>query len=152
MLHNHIARTKTRTRSTIVAAAVSAAIIGAVAIGEPWNPANAAAGTSADAGTNIGAGVPMAAVHGGFADLVSTVRPAVVNVEVTRAIRPRRPVARMAAATGNGAPGVLPALPADALEWSARRAEGRGRRLRVHHRCLGARRHQPARGEGGRIR
>ena len=30
----------------------------------------------------------MAAMHGGFADLVSTVRPAVVNVEVTRAIRP----------------------------------------------------------------
>ena len=55
MLHNHIARTKTRTRSTIVAAAVSAAIIGAVAIGEPWNPANAAAGTSADAGTNTSA-------------------------------------------------------------------------------------------------
>ena len=61
----------------------------------------------------------------------------------------RRPVARMAAATGNGDPGALPALPADALEWSARRAEGRGRRLRIHHRCLGARRHQPARGEGG---
>ena len=30
----------------------------------------------------------MAAMHGGSADLVSTVRPAVVNVEVTRAIRP----------------------------------------------------------------
>ena len=92
MLHNPIARTKTRTRSTVAAAAVSAALVGAVAIGEPWSPANAAAGMSADAGTNAGAGVPMAApmatLHGGFADLVSAVRPAVVNVEVTRAIRP----------------------------------------------------------------
>ena len=54
-LHNHCAGTRTRTGRALVAAAVSAAIIGAVAIGEPWNPANAAAGTSADAGTSIGA-------------------------------------------------------------------------------------------------
>ena len=86
MLHNYTARTETRTGRKLVAAAVSAAIIGAVAIGEPWNPANATAGASADAGAN--AGVPMAAMHGGFADLVSAVRPAVVNVEVTRAVRP----------------------------------------------------------------
>ena len=85
-LHNHCAGTRTRTGRALIAAAVSAAIIGAVAIGEPWNPANAAA--AASAGANAGTGVPMAAVHGGFADLVSTVRPAVVNVEVTRAIRP----------------------------------------------------------------
>ena len=87
-LHNHCAGTRTRTGRALVAAAVSAAIIGAVAIGEPWSPANAAAAASAGAGAHAGAGVPMAAVHGGFADLVSTVRPAVVNVEVTRAIRP----------------------------------------------------------------
>ena len=86
MLHNYTARTETRTGRKLVAAAVSAAIIGAVAIGEPWSPANATAGASADAGAN--AGVPMAAMHGGFADLVSAVRPAVVNVEVTRAVRP----------------------------------------------------------------
>ena len=94
-LHDHCAgtetrsaRAKTRTRRSLVAVAVSAAIIGAVAIGEPWSPANAAAGASAGAGANAVAGVPMAAMHGGFADLVSAVRPAVVNVEVTRAIRP----------------------------------------------------------------
>ena len=87
-LHNHCAGTRTRTGRALVAAAVSAAIIGAVAIGEPWSPANAAATASAGADTNAGTGVPMAAVHGGFADLVSTVRPAVVNVEVTRAVRP----------------------------------------------------------------
>ena len=94
-LHDHCAGTKTRserrrprTGRTLVAAAVSAAIVGAVAIGEPWSPANAAAGASASAGANAVAGVPMAAMHGGFADLVSAVRPAVVNVEVTRAIRP----------------------------------------------------------------
>ena len=88
MPHNHGARTKTRTGRTLAVAAVSAAIVGAVATGEPWSPANAAAGASAGAGVNAVAGVPMAAMHGGFADLVSAVRPAVVNVEVTRAIRP----------------------------------------------------------------
>ena len=94
-LHDHCAGTKThsertrpRTGRALVAAAVSAAVVGAVVIGEPWSPANAAAGASVGAGTNAVAGVPMAAVHGGFADLVSAVRPAVVNVEVTRAIRP----------------------------------------------------------------
>ena len=85
-------RTRTRTGRALVAATVSAAVVGAVAVGEPWSPANAAGAASADAGTNAGAGVPMAApmatLHGGFADLVSAVRPAVVNVEVTRAIRP----------------------------------------------------------------
>ena len=78
MLHNHSARSKPRTGHTLVAAAVSAAVAGAVAFGDPWSPANAAAN----------AGPDMAAVQGGFADLVSAVRPAVVNVEVTRAIRP----------------------------------------------------------------
>ena len=94
-LHDHCAGTKThsertrpRTGRALVAAAVSAAVVGAVVIGEPWSTANAAAGASVGAGTNAVAGVPMAAVHGGFADLVSAVRPAVVNVEVTRAIRP----------------------------------------------------------------
>ena len=71
-------RTKTRTGRTLVAAAVSAAIIGAVAISEPWSPAKAAAG----------AGAAMTTMQGGFADLVSEVRPAVVNVQVARAIRP----------------------------------------------------------------
>lgn len=72
--------TKTRTGRTLVAAAVSAAIIGAVAISEPWSPAKAAAGASA--------GAAMTTMQGGFADLVGEVRPAVVNVQVARAIRP----------------------------------------------------------------
>ena len=63
---------------SLVAAAVSAAIIGAVAINQPWNPVNAAPE----------AGTAMTTMQGGFADLVSEVRPAVVNVQVTRAIRP----------------------------------------------------------------
>ena len=71
-------RTKARTARTLVAAAVSAAIIGAVAVTEPWSPANAAA----DAGS------AMTTMHSSFADLVSEVRPAVVSVKVTRAIRP----------------------------------------------------------------
>ena len=83
-------RTRSRTGRALVAVAVSAALVGAVAIGEPWNLANAAGAASAGAGTNAGVpmAAPMAALHGGFADLVSAVRPAVVNVEVTRAIRP----------------------------------------------------------------
>jgi len=71
-------RTKTRIARTLVAAAVSAAIIGAVAVTEPWSPANAAAG----------AGSAMTTMQSSFADLVSEVRPAVVSVEVTRAVRP----------------------------------------------------------------
>ena len=78
MTQSRSTRTMTRTGRTLVAAAVSAAIIGAVAISEPWSPANAAAG----------AGAAMTTMQGGFADLVSTVRPAVVNVQVTRSIRP----------------------------------------------------------------
>ncbi len=74
---------RSRTGRTLVAAAVSAAVVGAVAVGEPWSPANAAPGTGTATGT-----ATMAAMQGGFADLVSEVRPAVVNVEVTRAIRP----------------------------------------------------------------
>ena len=72
---------KIRTRRTLVMAAVSAAVAGAVALGEPWSPANAAA---------AGAGPDpfMATTEGGFADLVSTVRPAVVNVKIARAIQP----------------------------------------------------------------
>ena len=70
---------KSRTGRTLVAAAVSAAIVGAVAVGEPWSPANAAPG----AGTAM-----MTTMQDGFADLVGEVRPAVVNIEVTRAIRP----------------------------------------------------------------
>ena len=70
---------KSRTGRTLVAAAVSAAIVGAVAVNEPWSPANAAP----DAET-----ATMSTMQAGFADLVSEVRPAVVNVEVTRAIRP----------------------------------------------------------------
>ena len=65
-------------RRSLVAAAVSAAIVGAVAISEPWSPANAAPE----------AGTAMTMMQGGFADLVSDVRPAVVNIRVTRAIRP----------------------------------------------------------------
>ena len=83
MMQKNPIRTRTRTRRTLVAAAVSAAIIGAVAISEPWSPANAAAG--AGAATTAMHGTTM---QGGFADLVNAVRPAVVNVEVTRAIRP----------------------------------------------------------------
>ena len=79
MTSNTITRRKSWTGRTLVAAAVSAAIVGAVAVSEPWSPANAAPG--ADTAT-------MTTMHGGFADLVRDVRPAVVNVEVTRAIRP----------------------------------------------------------------
>ena len=79
MTSNTAVSRKSRTGRTLVAAAVSAAIVGAVAVGEPWSPANAAPG--ADTAT-------MTTMHGGFADLVHEVRPAVVNVEVTRAIRP----------------------------------------------------------------
>ena len=78
MKGNTITRSKAWTGRTLVAAAVSAAIIGAVAVSEPWSPANAAPG----------AGTAMTTMQGGFADLVSEVRPAVVNVQVTRAIRP----------------------------------------------------------------
>ena len=78
MTQKHSVHTRPRIGRTLVAAAVSAAIVGAVAITEPWSPANAAAG----------AGVAMTTMQGGFADLVSEVRPAVVNVQVTRAIRP----------------------------------------------------------------
>ena len=70
---------RSRTGRTLVAAAVSAAIIGAVAVGEPWSPANAAPGAST---------ATMATMRDGFADLVSEVRPAVVNVEATRSVRP----------------------------------------------------------------
>ena len=69
---------KAWTGRTLVAAAVSAALVGAVAVTEPWSPVNAAAGT----------GTTMTTMQGGFADLVNEVRPAVVNVQVTRAIRP----------------------------------------------------------------
>ena len=72
-------RRKALTGRTLVAAAVSAAIVGAVAVNEPWSAANAAPG----AGTAM-----MTTMQGGFADLVSEVRPAVVNVQVTRSIRP----------------------------------------------------------------
>ena len=75
---NTPARPRTRTRRILVAAATSAALIGAVAIGEPWSPARAAA--DADAA--------MTTMQDGFADLVSEVRPAVVNVQVIHAIRP----------------------------------------------------------------
>ena len=78
MTRKHSVHTKPRIGRTLVAAAVSAAIVGAVAVAEPWNPANAAAG----------AGVAMTTMQGSFADLVSEVRPAVVNIQVTRAIRP----------------------------------------------------------------
>ena len=78
MTQKHSVHTKPRIGRTLVAAAVSAAIVGAVVVTEPWSPANAAAG----------AGVAMTTMQGGFADLVSEVRPAVVNVQVTRAIRP----------------------------------------------------------------
>ena len=79
MTSNTITRRKTWTGRTLVAAAVSAAMVGAVAVSEPWSPANAAPGAQA---------ATMTTMNGGFADLVSKVRPAVVNVEVTRAIRP----------------------------------------------------------------
>ena len=79
MTSMNITRRKSRTGRTLVAVAVSAAIVGAVAVSEPWSPANAAPG----AGSAM-----MTTMQGGFADLVSEVRPAVVNVEVTRAIRP----------------------------------------------------------------
>ena len=78
MTRKHSVHTKPRIGRTLVAAAVSAAIVGAVAVAEPWNPANAAAG----------AGVAMTTMQGSFADLVNEVRPAVVNIQVTRAIRP----------------------------------------------------------------
>ena len=78
MTRKHSVHTKPRVGPTLVAAAVSAAIVGAVAVTEPWNPANATAGAE----------VVMTTMQGGFADLVNEVRPAVVNIQVTRAIRP----------------------------------------------------------------
>ena len=78
MTHKHSLNQQIHPGRMLVAAAVSAAIIGAVAVTQPWSPANAAAG----------AGTAMTTMQGGFADLVSEVRPAVVSVEVTRAIRP----------------------------------------------------------------
>ena len=78
MKRNTIRFTRGLGQRSLVAAAVSAAIIGAVAVSEPWSPAIAAP----EAGTS------MATMQGGFADLVSEVRPAVVNVQITRAIRP----------------------------------------------------------------
>ena len=79
MTGNITTRRKSRKGRTLVAVAVSAAIVGAVAVSEPWNAVNAAPG----ADTAV-----MTTMQGGFADLVSEVRPAVVNVQVTRAIRP----------------------------------------------------------------
>ena len=78
MTSNTTTRRKILAGRTLVAVAVSAAIVGAVAVSEPWSPANAAPG----------AGTAMTTMQGGFADLVAEVRPAVVNVQVTRAIRP----------------------------------------------------------------
>ena len=78
MTSNNTTRRKTLTGRTLVAVAVSAAIVGAVAVSEPWSSAIAAPG----------AGTAMTTMQGGFADLVAEVRPAVVNVQVTRAIRP----------------------------------------------------------------
>ena len=78
MTSNTTTRRKTLTGRTLVAVAVSAAIVGAVAVSEPWSSAIAAPG----------AGTAMTTMQGGFADLVAEVRPAVVNVQVTRAIRP----------------------------------------------------------------
>ena len=83
MTSNTIDRRRNWTGRTLVAAAVSAAIVGAVAVGQPWNPANAAPGAGHASSRTL-----MTTMQGGFADLVSEVRPAVVNVEVTRAIRP----------------------------------------------------------------
>ena len=81
MNRNISTHAKTRTHRTLVAAAVSAAIVGAVAIAEPWSQANAAAPAT-------GTDAAMATMQGSFADLVSAVRPAVVNVQVTRSIQP----------------------------------------------------------------
>ena len=78
----HPVNTKPRIGRTLVATAVSAAIVGAVAVTEPWSPANAAAGPE------TGPEVAMTTMQGSFADLVSEVRPAVVNVQVTRAFQP----------------------------------------------------------------
>ena len=78
MKPNRIQSTRGLGKRSLVAAAVSAAIIGAVAVSEPWSPAVAAPE----------AGTAMTTMQGGFADLVSEVRPAVVNVQITRAVRP----------------------------------------------------------------
>ena len=78
----HPVNTKPRIGRTLVATAVSAAIVGAVAVTEPWSPANAAAGPE------TGPEAAMTTMQGSFADLVSEVRPAVVNVQVTRAFQP----------------------------------------------------------------
>ena len=99
MTSNTAVSRKSRTGRTLVAAAVSAAIVGAVVVNAPWSPANAASG--ADAAPNSAMShttgptsspttsqTLMGAMPGGFADLVSEVRPAVVNVEVVRAIQP----------------------------------------------------------------
>ena len=79
---------QTRLRRTLAAAAVAAAIVVAVAVSEPWSPANATADAGAATSTTHGATMSGTATQGGFADLVHAVRPAVVNVQVTRAIRP----------------------------------------------------------------
>ena len=87
MTGNTTTRRRTWTGRTLVAAAVSAAIVGAVAVSEPWSPANATPGAGTTS-SQTSIQTLMNTMQGGFADLVSEVRPAVVNVEVTRAIRP----------------------------------------------------------------
>ena len=111
MISNTAVSRKSRRGRTLVAAAVSAAIVGAVVVNAPWSPANAASGADAapsstmshttgqgtghtsshlsgHASSHTSSHTLMDAMQGGFADLVSEVRPAVVNVEVVRAIQP----------------------------------------------------------------
>jgi len=103
MTSNTAVSRKSRRGRTLVAAAVSAAIVGAIVVNAPWSPANAASGADAAPSSTMSHATGLAAGHtsshtssqalmttmqGGFADLVSGVRPAVVNVEVVRAIRP----------------------------------------------------------------
>ena len=138
MTQNRSTRTKTRTGRTLVAAAVSAAIIGAVAISEPWSPANAAAGRRCR--------------HDHDARRLRRPRKHGASRRGQRASHPFHPahcpLAHGTANAGDGNPGALPALPTDARGCRTRHAAGRGRRLRVHHRRLGAHRHEPPRGEG----
>ena len=141
MTHRHSLNTQARTGRMLVAAAVSAAIIGAVAVTQPWSPANAAAG----------ANTAMTAMQGGFADLVSEVRPAVVSVEVTRAIRPAGHSRMKWRRPGMEFPELFRyfrSMPEFAIP---NRPRAENRRFRLHRRQLGNHRHEPPRGERGEL-
>ena len=134
--------TKGLGKRSLVAAAVSAAIVGAVAVSEPWSPVIAApeAGTANDHDARRVCRSGQRGAPGGR----------------QRSGHPRHPagcaISHEVAGARHESPGFLPALPFDAGIRASRRAQGRGRRVRIHRRRIGTHRHQQPRGEGERIR